>query len=70
MFFVHLFALLLVASTMFPYENDVSLPFINECSLKRFISCNSDKCVETVRIIGNTCSLRQNHVLNEFLRSI
>ena len=68
MFFVHLFALILVASTMFPYENDVSLPFINECSLKRFISCNSDNCVQTDIFIGNTCSLRQKHVVNLFLR--
>ena len=68
MFFVHLFALILVASTMFPYEIDVILPFINECSLKRFISCNSDNCVQTDIFIGHACSLRQKHVVNLFLR--
>ena len=52
-----------------PHENSVKLRVLNTCSLHRFISCNSENCVQAVRIIGNTCSLRQNHVLNEFLRS-
>ena len=65
--FIHTFALILVVSTMFSHENDVSLRFINTCNLKRFISCSSDNCVQTVIIIGHACSLLQNHVLNVFL---
>ena len=41
---------------MFPYENSVSLWFLTTCSLKRFMSGNSDNCVETVLIIGGTCT--------------
>ena len=51
---------------MFPHENSVSLCCITICSLRRFIDCNSDNSVQTVIIIGNTCSLWQNHVLNVF----
>ena len=67
---IHTFALILVASTMFPDENDVSLRVLNTCSLKRLISCNSDNCVQTVIIIGNTCILWQHHVLNVLLRGL
>ena len=41
---------------MFPYENSVSLWFLTTCSLKRFMSGNSDNSVETVLIIGGTCT--------------
>ena len=53
---------------MFPNENSVSLPVFTTCSLKRFISCNSDISVETVIIIGNTFFLWENHYLNVFLQ--
>ena len=52
-----------------PHENSVSLRVFNTCTLTRFKSCSSGNVVQAFRIIGNTCSLRQNHVLNEFLRS-
>ena len=51
---------------MFPHENSVSLCCITICSLRRFIDCNSDNSVQTVKIIGNTCILWQNHILNMF----
>ena len=66
--FIHTFALILVGCLMFPYENSVCLRFFKTCSLKRFISSNSDNCVQTVKINGNTCILCQNHFLNVFLR--
>ena len=66
--FIHTFALILVGYSTFPYENSVCLPFFKTCSLKRFISYNSDNCVQTAIIIGNTYVLWQNHVLNVFLR--
>ena len=66
--FIHTFALILVGYLTFPYENSVCLRLFKTCSLKRFISSNSDNCVQTVIIIGNTYVLWQNHVLNVFLR--
>ena len=68
--FIHTFSLFLVGYLMFPYENSVCLRFFKTCSLKHFISSNSDNCVQTVIIIGNTYVLWQNHVLNVFLRWI
>ena len=53
---------------MFPYETRASLCVLATCSLKRFISGNSDNSVQTVIIIGSTCVLLQNHALNVFLR--
>ena len=55
---------------MCPHENSVSLRVLNTCSLKRFISCNSDNWVQTVIIIGNACILWQHNVLNVFLRRL
>ena len=55
--FIRTFALILVVQLMFPHENSVSLRVFNTCSLKRGISCNSDKSGQTVKIIGNTCIL-------------
>ena len=51
---------------MFPHDNSVSLHFYTTCSLKRLITCKSDYSVQTVIIIGNTCILWPNHVLNDF----
>ena len=62
------FVLYLEVYSMFPYENSVSLCFLTTCSLKRFISGNSDNSVETVIIIGSACTPWENHVLNVFLR--
>ena len=55
---------------MFPNENSVSLRCFNTCSLKRFISCNSDNCVQTVIVIGIKSIPCQNHFLSVFLRII
>ena len=55
---------------MCPHENSVSLRCFTTCIVRRFIDCNSDNSVQTVIIIGNTCSLWQNHVLNVFSRLI
>ena len=44
--------------------------FILHGALKCFISVDSDNSVQTVIIIGNTCILLGNHVLNVFLRLI
>ena len=55
---------------MFPHENSVSLLGFTTCSLKRFISCNSVNSVEAVIIIGTTCILCQNNILDVFLRCL
>ena len=66
--FIRTFELNLAVYSMFPYKNSVSLRFLNTCNLKRFISCNRDNSMQAVIIIRNTCILRQQHVLNVFLR--
>ena len=66
--FIRTFALNLAVYSMFPYKNSVSLRFLHTCSLKRYISCNSDNSMQAVIIIRNACILRQQHVLNVFLR--
>ena len=38
---------------MFSHENSVSLRFFNTCSLKRFISCNGDNSVQTVKRVDS-----------------
>ena len=38
---------------MFPHENSVRVPIFTTCSLKRFISFDSDNWVQTVIMIGN-----------------
>ena len=52
---------------IFSTENSVSLHYFTTCSLKRFISCNSDNSVEKIIIIGNMFILWDKHVLNGLL---
>ena len=62
------FPLILVCYSIFPYKNSISIRFYKTCSLKRFISCNSDNSVQTVTIIGHTYILLSNHIVDMFLR--
>ena len=61
-------ALIVVAQSLFPHENNVTLRCFTTYSLKRFISYNSDNSVQIVIIMGNTCIPLQNNCLNVLLR--
>ena len=60
------YALILVVQSMFPHENSVVSRYFTTCSLKRFISCNSDNSVQTVIITGNTYFPWQHQVIKGF----
>ena len=52
-------AMILVCYIMFPDKNSVSLRCYKTCCLKRFISCNSDTCVQTAIIIEKAYSMEK-----------
>ena len=66
--FIVTFTVILVVWSMLPDENSVSLRCFTTFNLKRDIRWNSDNSVQAVIIIGNTCILWQNNVLNINLR--
>ena len=57
------------SSSLFNVSHAISLNlrFSLHAALEHFISWKSDNSVQTVIVIGNTCSLWQNHVLSVFL---
>ena len=55
--FIRTFALIVVAQSLYPHENNVSLSCCTTYSLKHFINCNGDNDVQTVIFIGNACIL-------------
>ena len=63
-----LFAPILEVYSIFPHKTSVRFHFYTTCSFKRFISWKSDNSVHNVIVIGNTCILWPNYVLNVFLR--